>query len=197
LPVDTSRMGPGHISALNWLIALLVAEFAVKPLATLIHELGHAVVALRVAPGPVVVVVGRPSTAFQVLFEHLKVMWSPLPMRSSWLRPSPGGYCKFDQRGVDPRDRMLVGLAGPAATALLVPIFIWATFECAGMPQWIPVVWGLSALGACISLAYNLDPRPANTSERTAATGSMRDGPRALAAYREWRAQRELGAARL
>lgn len=189
-------MGPGHISPLNWLIAFIVAEFVVRPLATLIHELGHAVVALRVAPGPVVVVVGRPSTAFQILFERLKIAWSPFPMQPSLLHPRRGGYCRFDQRRVGPRDRMLVGLAGPAATALLIPIFIWATVESAGMPQWIPAAWGLSALGAFISVAYNLDPRPANDSERTSPNEPMRDGPRTLAAYREWRAQRELDPAR-
>jgi hypothetical protein len=88
---------------------------------------------------------------------------------------------------------MFIGLSGPAATALLIPIFIWATIECAGMPRWIPAAWGLSALNACISVAYNLDPRPANGSERTGTNRLVRDGPRVLAAYREWRVQREPG----
>jgi len=181
-------MGPGHISALNWLIALLVAEFVVKPFATLIHELAHATVALRVAPGHVVVVVGRPDTTIQIHFERLKLWWSPVPMRHNWLGLKPGGVCKCDIRNATPRDQLLVALAGPLATALLIPVFIWATVECAGMPQWIPATWGLSALGAVISCLFNLDPRPTSDSERSGHNWIWRDGPRALAAYRAWRA---------
>jgi hypothetical protein len=180
-------MGPGHISPLDWFIAFIAAEFLVMPLVTLVHEMGHAAVALRVSSGIVVVVVGKPSTAFQVLFERLKVIWSPVPERLT-LSPRPAGACRYDQADVKPRDQMLVTLAGPLATSLLIPVFIWATVECAGMPQWIPATWGLSALGAFISCLYNLDPRPATDAERAALNKPRRDGPQALAAYRAWRA---------
>ncbi len=60
-------MGPGHVSPLNLLIAFMLAELVVRPFATLIHELAHATVALRVAPGPVIVLVGKPDNAFQIL----------------------------------------------------------------------------------------------------------------------------------
>jgi hypothetical protein len=86
---------------------------------------------------------------------------------------------------------------GPDPPRLALQIFIWATIECAGLPQWIPAAWGLSALGACISVAYNLDSRPANTHERKGTNRVIRDGPRALAAYREWKALRKFDPARL
>jgi hypothetical protein len=166
--------------------SLLAAVFLVKPLVTLVHELGHAAVALRVSSGIVVMLVGKPSTAFQVLFERLKVIWSPVPERLT-LSLRPAGVCRYDQANVKPRDKTLVTLAGPLATALLIPVFIWATVECAGMSQWIPATWGLSALGAFVSCLYNLDPRPANDAERAALDKPRRGGPKALAVYRAWR----------
>ncbi len=181
-------MGPGHLSPLNLLIAFILAELVVKPVATLVHELAHATVALRIAPGPVIVLVGKPDNAVQILFKRLKISWSPIPLRRQWLGFRPAGYCKWSAVEATSRDRLLVSLAGPLATALLIPLFIWATVEYAGMSQWIPATWGICALDALISCLFNLDPRPANDAERAGANRIKRDGPQALAAYREWRA---------
>ena len=177
-------MGPEHISPVDWLIGLLAAEFLVMPLITLAHEMGHAAVALRVSSGAVIVHVGRPGTGFEIHFERLKVSWSPIPARGVQFR----GVCVWNGPAASARDWLVVSLAGPLVTALLIPVFVWATVESVGMPVWITTAFGLSALGAFISCLYNLDPRPANDAERAAPYRARRDGPKALAAYRAWRA---------
>jgi hypothetical protein len=184
-------MGPGNISLLNWVIALTLAELLVRPVITLIHELGHAVVALTVSPGPVIVHVGRPSAAIGVLWGRLTVHWSPVPAQGVRSR----GICVWGGQDASDLRRLAVSLAGPVATALLIPVFILATVECADLPQWIPATWGLSALGAFISCLVNFDPRSTKDAKQPASLAPRGDGPMALAAYRRWRAQRQRAAA--
>lgn len=177
------HVGPVHISLLDWCVALVAAEFVVAPLATLAHELGHAWVALRLTSGRVIVHVGRPSMALGVDFERLMIRWSPVPARGVEFR----GVCIWDAASATPRDRFQVTIAGPLVTVSLIPLFVLGAFASAGGPDWIPATFGLSALGAFISCLVNLDPRPANATERAAPGRSRRDGPKAIAAYRAWR----------
>jgi hypothetical protein len=164
-----------------WLVAFLAAEFLVRPFALLLHELGHASTALRAGEGPVLVSVGRPSSAVEIHFDRLKICFSPMPLGRRLLRPGIGGYCKWDPVGVSPRNRLLVYLAGPLVTALLVLAFVGATIATRDMPGWIPAPFGIGAFTTLLRMILGLDPRPRG------ADGQLRDGGLAAASYRDWR----------
>jgi hypothetical protein len=180
---DIETMLPGGISPANLFVAFLAATFLVMPVATLLHEVGHAVVALRVSSGRVLVHVGRPPAPVRIEGVRLVINWSPLPMRGVPF----GGLCMWRQRSSSPRARLAVAIAGPLVTAALVPVFLFLMVKSIGMPDWVPATWGLSALFAFVSVLVDADPRPANAAERAGDRVVIRDGPRALAAYRAWR----------
>ena len=181
--------------------ALLAAEF-VKPLAFLLHELGHAAAALLVAPGSVEVIVGSPWSAVEIDFERLKIRFSPLPIwfseliRADSTRPRSekrraariAGICKWDPTGASPGGKMAVYLAGPAVTSLLIVMFVWTAIACAAIPA-ISAIWVISAFMATLSLLAGFDPRPGRRTSQKFAGDLVRDFPLAIAAYREWRAE--------
>jgi hypothetical protein len=176
-------VGPGHLSFLTWIVALGMTTLVVMPLATLGHELGHALVALRAVPGPVIVHVGRPPAWIELEWPRLKIRWSPVPARGVPF----AGLCVWRADLANPRARVAVCLAGPLVTILLIPVFLALLALCWEMADWIPATWGLSAFAAFIGVLINLDPR--TSAEASAARGTIRrDGPKALAAYRVWRA---------
>jgi hypothetical protein len=176
-------IGQLHIGEGNVIVALVLLEFVLGPISTLLHELGHARVALRASPpdSKVTVVVGRRSMAFGVVFERLTIWWSPIPARGVFFR----GVCVWDSRPASHRDRLRVSLAGPAVTALLIPTYVAAAIATASAPAWVPATFWLGALSCFVSCLVNLDPR--TTAEERAARTLRRDGPRALAAYRAMR----------
>ena len=160
-----------------------MTTLVVMPLATLGHELGHALLALRAVPGPVIVHVGRPPAWIELDWPRLKIRWSPLPARGVPF----AGLCVWRGSLASPRAKVAVYLAGPLVTALQIPVFLALLALCREMADWIPATWGLSALVAFIGVLFNLDPR--TSAEANAAHGAIRrDGPQALAAYRVWRA---------
>ncbi len=175
-------MGRLHLSPGELALAFLLAQFILAPLSTLVHELGHAVVALRSIPGKVTVVVGRQSAALGIVFERLTIWWSPIPARGV----SFAGICLCDLRQATPRARLCLLLAGPTVTALLIPIYVYATFLTArSSPGLIPATFACAAFSCFVSCLWNLDPRQTKV-EKDAST-IRRDGPQALAAYRAMR----------
>jgi hypothetical protein len=173
----------GQISIADFLLGWALAQFLVIPLSYLAHELGHAAVALRVGKGQVTILVGRrkPAIGFTVMFDRLTFYFSPVPND----RGQFGGIIGWDRSSAGYGGQLAVALAGPLVTALLVPLFTWAVFACAGMPRWIQMMWLISALAAFFSNCMNLYPWRIKKDARLAP--NERDGPRALAAYRAWR----------
>jgi hypothetical protein len=181
--VDIEGMLPGGISPANLFIGFLAAMFLVMPIITLVHELAHAVVALRVSSDRVLVLVGGQPAPVRINGRRLQINWSPLPMRGV----RGAGVCIWQDESSSPSSRLAVAVAGPFATALLIPLFLFLMVKSIGMPDWVPATWGVSALIAFISVLFNADPRPANAAERAGHNIVVRDGPRALAAFRAWR----------
>jgi hypothetical protein len=180
----------GVLPSVHLLVGFVVAMFLVWPLQMVAHELGHAVAALRAAPYDRVHIVLGASPPW-VFFEsdRLRIAWSPRRMKGA----GGSAFCSWNEAAASNRDRFLVCLAGPLVDFASIPVFVLAMVACLGLPNWIPSVWGASALIAFISVLINLDPR---TTE--AHLGSPeRDGPKALAAYRSWRAELRDRASRL
>ena len=75
----------GRLTSAQLLVALGLLEFVVQPVSTLIHELGHGVVACRLRGGPASIVVGRgPWLRFSV--GQIRVNFSLLPGRGVLIR---------------------------------------------------------------------------------------------------------------
>jgi hypothetical protein len=170
----------GPLTQVQLVVLLVLLELVVYPLSTLIHELGHAVVARRVTRGPVSVVVGRAPYATFAL-GRVQVNFSFLPSCGVSYR----GVCRFDPSGVSWRNRARIALAGPAATfselclAALVGVSLWGH---AGV--FARNLIGLSLFGLIASVVVNLVPRN---------TGPIaNDGAQALAALKHDRDQLQL-----
>ena len=158
------------------LFALLIAlEFAVQPVSTLIHELGHAAAARRATGKPVSIIVGRgPWLTFSI--DQVRVNFSVLPTRGVMIR----GVCRYDAREVSWRRRGLIALAGPAATLIQLLISSLFTFEL--WPDAGAVVRAallLSLIGLGIGLVGNLVPK-----RRGPGASVVSDGWQALVAFR-------------
>lgn len=99
------------------LLAILVC---VGPFLTLAHELGHALAALLLLPGRVVVLVGHrePLAAFEL--GRLTVGFHPLTVPGRF-----DGMCAYDPSGERRSDTALIALAGPAAS-LVTGLFAWS-----------------------------------------------------------------------
>jgi hypothetical protein len=174
-------VGPFHIGLGNFLLALLLAEFVLTPISTLIHELGHATIALKATPKGtrVTVVVGKKTAALGIVFERLTIWWSPIPASGVSFR----GICIWQGHLASHRDRLKMALAGPLMTALLIPVYVAAAVVTRTSVTWIPATFGLAAFGCFASLLMNADPRTTK-AELSSRVSIKRDGPQALAAYR-------------
>jgi hypothetical protein len=177
-------MGPFHISLVELAVAVLLVNYLIEPFSVLCHELGHATAALRVSSGPVLVEVGHGRTATTLVFERLTVKFSPaLHRRGSHHR----GICRWQGATATPRDRMRVALAGPIATALLIPFYVLGAYMTRNSPAWVEAVFVLSAVACLIGLLFNLDPRPESLLGSIPTGIQKRDGIKARTAYRQSR----------
>jgi hypothetical protein len=175
-------MGRLHLSPGELVLAFLLAVYVVNQFSVLAHELGHAIVALRSTSGKVTVVVGRQSAALGIVFERLTIWWSPIPARGVPF----AGICLCDVRQATPRAQLIMMLAGPAVTALLIPAYVYAAILTArSSPGLIPATFACAAFACFVSCLWNLDPR--QTEAEKGARLFRRDGPQALAAYRRMR----------
>jgi hypothetical protein len=175
----------GSTLLLEYLAALLLVELLFVPLIVLAHELGHAAVALRAAPGPVIVLVGRPAAATTIEFERLVIHLSPIPARGIFLR----GSCHWAGSTASARAQLTFFLSGPAAALALGLLMAGGALATATMSAWLPCTLGIAALAAVVSALFDVSPWPSNPIRPDAHSRIGRDGPKALGAYRDWRAQ--------
>ncbi len=176
-------MIPLHPTTLEFYVALVVVLVVLEPISVLCHELGHAAVALRFTKGPVLADVGFGELCLSVAFERLTIKFRPRVYGQGFRR----GFCRYGAREAGPKGRMYVALAGPLATGVLALLYVALAFLTGAAPAWIQTSFALAAFACFVSFLINLDPR------ETAILGSVspfqgnRDGPRARAAYRQWR----------
>lgn len=157
------------------------ASFIVRPLMTLAHELGHAVMALRFARGVVQVHVGRPPGLVR-LGGRLRIAFSPQPTRGV----SYGGITIFNARGVTPLQAVAILAAGPAVSALGTVALGVGTILAVRREPLVAWVLGVSALEGLLSVIWNLRTRPQPLNEHRARVGQ----PDGVSLVRAWRAHR-------
>lgn len=173
---------PIEMSLLEAIAGVFAGSVAFIPLVALVHELGHAVAALFVSRERVLTVLGEPPPTlleFDVGRFKFALGW-PFPLR----RTSSGTIWGSGSAG--PGARLIVSLAGPLAAGMLLPLFLWLVVATAGVPGWVSAMLLGGALVVLIDLLMNLDPR-SRSEDWLGPFSPLRDGPRALAAYREWR----------
>jgi hypothetical protein len=106
------------MNAMPSIPALVVATLVVTAPATLIHELGHAIVARRRLSTTVDVQVGTtgslPTVPLGPIAAHIAVLG--LPGRVA-------GSATFDARNMTAKDALAIALAGPAASLLWFVVF--------------------------------------------------------------------------
>jgi hypothetical protein len=166
----------------DFLIALLVLGFVVQPLATLGHELGHALAALLLGGRPSLIVVGR-GPFLRIRAEPTLILFSVLPTRGVLF----AGICRYNPTGLPWRSVLLIALAGPLATliellaALLLGPALWHDGALARMV----IAW--TDIWLAVSLAVNLWPRGGVSGPGT-DRALRRDGDLARYAYARHRA---------
>jgi hypothetical protein len=151
-------------------LALVIVALLVRPLTVLLHELGHAVAAVRLADRPATAIVGRGP--------WVSTKWGRVTVRFS-LVPRPlrtqRGLCVYDGSGVPWRSIGWISLAGPIATAvtlgavLAVAPGLWTT----GVLARYIIFWTVVMLAS--DLIFNLDPRQQKPQAQAASSG-FRDG---------------------
>lgn len=108
-----ARHWAGPLTPPQFVLAVVLLEFAVQPFSYLIHELGHALAACRLTKASPSVIVGRgPWLKFSL--GRVRVHFSLLPSRGVMI----GGICRYDAVGVPWRTRAVISMSGPAATML-------------------------------------------------------------------------------
>jgi hypothetical protein len=159
------------------LVVLVVLAFVVQPLATLGHELGHAVVALLLGARPSLIVVGR-GPFLRVRAEPTLILFSVLPTRGVPF----AGVCRYTPSGLPWRSIALIALAGPLATLLeLVSVVLFgsAAWDDGALARAL-IVW--TSLWLAVSVVVNLWPR-GDVVHPGSDQGFRRDGDLARYAY--------------
>jgi hypothetical protein len=162
---------------LPWAVITITPIVAIFPLA-LIHEIGHAVVALGRVPGPVIVKVGRDRSMTTFGLGRMTFRLDPI------IRPGEfDAICTVELR--NPADKIFVALGGPLASlvvGLLAATAAYATHTSTTVQAVLVVVACLSLLEAVV----NLLPR---TRTNSAGLSLRSDGGRVVDALRERRQQ--------
>jgi hypothetical protein len=168
----------------EYVVAVVLTATVFLPLLTLLHELGHAAVALRVTTGAVQVHVGRPQALVRLRLGRLLVSFSPVPPRGVPF----AGVCMYQRTSRRPLAELVLLLAGPAMNGLAAAVLGVLAFSTRhAQPMWLTLTLTSAALLALVAFLYNMDPRPASRGERMRVE-VRRDGPKALRCYRVWRA---------
>ncbi|MDQ6915101.1 MAG: hypothetical protein M3155_04740 [Actinomycetota bacterium] len=168
----------GHASVVDLGLAGVLG-LLLGPLIVLVHELGHALAALRHTHGTVRVYVGRDP--------------GPTPWRAGRLevyiglrlpRGGPSGLCLHlvPHRALD---QVWISLAGPAATAATAVAFFLAMLATSSAAAFLPLAFFGAAFGTTIMLLFCLGDGGGLEGNRE--TLFLRDGEVARAA---WRAHR-------
>jgi hypothetical protein len=156
-------------------LTLFIVALLVSPVTTLLHELGHAIAATRLADRPALVIVGR-GPWVSTKWGRVTVRFSLVPRRAKTKR----GFCVYDRSGVPWRSIGWISLAGPIATgATLMAVLAGAPgLWTAGVLARYITFWTVVMLFG--DLIVNLDPR---TPQAPAAPVGVRDGWRARHAF--------------
>jgi hypothetical protein len=166
--------GPGLLPAL---VYLAIAAIPV----TLLHEFGHAIVALRLLGTPVGVVVGSFGKLAQVRLGQITMSLNAVGSPAS-----VAGSTTFDASRAEARDILCIAVAGPAASllGLLASIALLAAAPEQGVAH--DLVWAaiLGNLFAVLNLI------PLELQERADGPRLHTDGRLALDAARTLRALR-------
>jgi hypothetical protein len=167
----------GRLSVPQWLLLIVVLEFVVQPVSTLLHELGHAAAVVRLGGRAAHVIVGRgPWT--NVTAGRVRVSFSPLPARGVRF----GGMCRYDPSGLPWRSLGWIAIAGPAATLFELALLLALAPTVWGVGSLWRVLVGLSAAWLVASLIVNLSPRPLKLGHDRAAV-AQHDGSQARRAF--------------
>lgn len=171
-------VSPRLPSLIDWLISISVVRLLVQPLATLLHELGHAFAVTRLGRRPALMIVGR-GPWMSATCGNLRVRFSLVPGRGVRLR----GACVYDPSGLSWRSIAWISLAGPIATGvtlaavLAIAPALWAAGALARL------IIFLTVIGLALSLIDNLIPRRL-TPRADAAKLGERDGWKARQAFK-------------
>jgi membrane-associated protease RseP (regulator of RpoE activity) len=123
---------------LVWLLVALFAAIAGYPLLVLAHELGHALVALAYGRSAEATAGGgRQGARFTI--GRLRVSIAAF---------ARGGYCRYDSNGLTIRQRQIVLLGGPLASACVAIALAAGAYLTADTRS--PVFWLLAA-GAVVA----------------------------------------------
>jgi hypothetical protein len=171
-------VGLFDLQVVEGVLGYFVASALIMPFATLVHELGHALFALRFSNEPVLVQVGRPPAMVTLVGERLKVGWSMLPSRNVGF----SGLTVWDDSESTDLEHVVVALAGPLATALLIPLFIWASIVSIGSPYLLTATLVGAVANCVLSVFVSLNPW-----SRRGPGGHSSDGRHAVRTYRAWR----------
>jgi hypothetical protein len=153
----------------------LVVLYAVLvgPLVALIHEMGHACVALWRTTGPVVVVVAVPGLG--VGRRVGRVQFAAQPVRGA------DGLCAYDQQGLAGWEIALVALAGPFASLVAAAATFALTPHVSGVLQGL--LWAMTFGGALGGIVGAL-PLTFRTGKGDDAVDTRLDGLQARDALR-------------
>ena len=146
----------GDVGLVDQWIAILVAVYVVGPLATLGHELGHAL-ALALVGRSSMVIVGR-GPFLRIKADPTVVLFSPMPTRGVPFR----GICRYDPSGLSWRAIGWMALAGPLATFVeLLALGLFGALLWEGSGPVVRTALIFSVAGLLASLVINLWPRRA------------------------------------
>ena len=122
---------PAGAEALPWLVALWAGVWLLRPIATVIHELGHTLPALALTEEEVELRIGESFTKPLASFGRLGFAWS---FRSSFT-----GFTGYERERLSKMALSLVILGGPIASGLAFALGVWGTLSTTN-----PIWWRIS-----------------------------------------------------
>jgi hypothetical protein len=158
-------------------VVAAIVQFAIQPLSTLLHELGHAGAVALIGRRQSFVMVGR-GPWLTVKRGRITVHFSVLATRGVRI----AGVCRFERSGLSWKQLGWIALAGPLATAaqlillLAIAPFLWTYGPSI---RYLVVLWSIGLAG---SLVINLVPQRSREPGGR-ATVTRRDGTQAREAF--------------
>ncbi len=107
-------------------VLFLVFRWLVLPIATLIHEMGHAIGVLALTSLPVEIRLGRGGSYRSVARGRLRLTFH--------FRGASRGFCAFHRSEVSPLRQILIALSGPSLS-LLASVGFLITALSGGLPR--------------------------------------------------------------
>ena len=123
---------PADAEALPWLVALWLGVWALRPIATFIHELGHALPALAFTKAEVEVRIGESFAKPLMVLGRLGFAWS--------FRSSFSGFTGYERESLKKAPLSTVILGGPIASGLACGLGGLGTLSATD-----PIWWRISA----------------------------------------------------